>query len=359
MTGGPTLRAFAIGVTAIVMALGAALIGGNLWPRVERVEQKVVAPAVNAVTEPRPAAGDDLADMIAVACPAIVAIDQGEGATTGDGAAAGLATALPRRPTGFIASPDGYVVVSDRALAAGGALRVLLSDGRALDARRIGDDPLSGIALLKIDGSNFSSLSFADASLPPVGTETVALAAPEARGCIADPAMVSGDFASGRPGARAFVRLRPTPDDAFAGAPVLDRNGRVVGIVGLGGAASGTEADASLLLPGATASRVFGALLRSDGGATNDFGFVAQDLSPALAARIGTERQQGAMIALIAPGSAAARAGLQAGDVIFTANGTPVANATELSRALDGTDDTVTLDVMRRADRISIAMRRH
>ena len=167
--------------------------------------------------------------------------------------------------------------------------------------------------------------------------------------------MVSADFASGRPGPRAFVQLRPTPDPDFAGAPALDRNGQVIGIVGLGGAGSG--ADPALLLPAGTLSRVYSALLRSDSAAANDFGFVAQDLSPALAARIGTDRQQGAMIALIAPGSAAARAGLLAGDVIFTAGGTPVANATELSRALDGAGDVVTLDVMRRADRISITMR--
>jgi len=357
MTGATTLRAFGIGLAAIAVALGGALIGGNLWPRVARVEQKVVAPAVNAVTAPRDAAdGGDFADVIAAACPAIVAIDQSATPARDDAADNSAATSAPARPIGFIVSADGYIVASDRVLSAGGALRVMLGDGRVLAARRVGDDPLSGIALLKIDGSGFSSLQFADAALPPIGTQAVALAAPEARGCVADPAMVSADFASGRPDARAFVRLRPAPEAAFAGAPVLDRTGRVIGIVGLGGIARAPGADPALLLPGGTASRVFATLLRSD-GATNNFGFVAQDLSAPLAARIGTDRQQGAMIALIASGSAAARAGLHAGDVIFTANGTPVANATELARALDGAGDTVTLDVMRRADRISITMR--
>ena len=50
MIGGPTLRAFAIGGVAILVALGAALVGGSLWPRVERVERRVVAPAVEAVS---------------------------------------------------------------------------------------------------------------------------------------------------------------------------------------------------------------------------------------------------------------------------------------------------------------------
>ncbi|GAA4815589.1 hypothetical protein GCM10023232_09220 [Sphingosinicella ginsenosidimutans] len=355
MTGGTTLRAFSIGLVAIAVALGAALVGGNLSPRVARVEQKVVAPAVNAVTAPRaPLAGGDMADMIAAACPAIVAIDRG--AWGQDGAASGGGTAAPPpRATGFIVSAEGYILASGQAVAGTAPLRVLLDDGRSLGARRVADDPLSGVALLKVDGSGFPALALAESALAPVGTQAVALVAPEAHGCIADPLMVSADFASGRPGPRAFVQLRPTPDPAFAGAPALDRNGQVIGIVGLGGAGSG--ADPALLLPAGTLSRVYSALLRSDSAAANDFGFVAQDLSPALAARIGTDRQQGAMIALIAPGSAAARAGLLAGDVIFTAGGTPVANATELSRALDGAGDVVTLDVMRRADRISITMR--
>ena len=356
MIGGPTLRAFAIGGVAILVALGAALVGGSLWPRVERVERRVVAPAVEAVAAPRAApGGEDLADMIAAACPAIVAIDPGQAqrqpATGTDNGQA----ATPARAIGFFVSADGYLLASDRSIAATGLLRVLLNDGRSLPARRIGDDPLSGLALLKVEGSGFSTLAFADAALAPVGTQAVALAAPDARGCIADPAMVSGDFASGQTGGRAFLRVRPDPDPAFAGAPMLDRNGQVIGIVGLGGA--GRDGDPALLLPGGTASQVYNTLLRSTGGAANEFGFVAQDLSPALAARIGTDRQQGAMIALIAPGSAAARAGLRAGDVIFTAGSAPIANATELSRALDGAGNVVTLDVMRRSDRISITMR--
>jgi serine protease Do len=336
------VRTLAIGLVAVAVAL----IAASLWPRVSRVERKAIAPAVNAV-RPRAAAGDAAA-TIAAACPAVVAIDLGSG--MGRSATPG-ATA-----PGFLVSADGYVVASGRRVGAATTPRVRLNDGRIFTARRIGGDMLSGLTLFKIDADNLPTLRFDEGSLPAVGATGLAVMAPLARGCVAEAAMVGADFSTEGAGARAYVRLRPGPDAAFAGAPVLGVDGKVIGIAGLG-AADGDAADPALLLPGGTAARVVSAVMRGGGDATDAFGLIARDLSPALAARIGVARQQGAMIALVAPVSAGARAGLQAGDVIFTADGTPVANATELARALDGGGEVVTLDVMRRTDRISITMR--
>lgn len=334
------VRTIVIGLAAVALALLAALIGGKLAPGVKQVEQKVVAPAVNAVRRGAPAV--DRAGMIAGACPALVAIETAAGAPSPAGGA-----------IGFLVSADGYLVTSARRTGAGAAPRARLGDGRRLDARRVASDDLSGIALFKVEAEGLPYLSFADEGLPPVGASGIALAAPLAQGCIAAAAMVGGDFQAEGPGARVYARLRPAPEPIFAGAPVLNDGGEVIGIAGLGGAAG----DTALLLPGSTAGTVVSTLMRRGGGATNEFGFIAQDLNPALATRIGVKRQQGAMIALVAPRSAAARAGLQAGDVIFTAAGTPIANATELARALDGAGDVVTIDVRRREDRISITMR--
>jgi len=330
------VRTVVIGLVAAAVALLAALIGGRLGTSVKQVEQKVVAPAMNAVRRGPPGPADR-ATMIAAACPALASIETG---------ASGSAI-------GFFVSGDGYLVASARQAGGLAAPRVRLADGRRLVAERVGEDGLAGIVLFKVEAENLPSLAFDPDGLPAVGASGIALAAPLAQGCVAQWAMVGADFEAEGPGARAYVRLRPAPDAAFAGAPVLDARGRVMGIAGLGGA----EGDTALLLPGSTAGWVVGALIRTRSGVANDFGFIAQDLGPALAARIGVTRQQGAMIALVAPGSAAARAGLRAGDIIFTAAGTPIANATELARALDGAGDVVTLDVMRREDRISITMR--
>jgi serine protease Do len=336
------VRTLVIGLVAVAVAL----IAASLWPRVSRVERKVIAPAVNAV-RPR-AAMDGAAGTIAAACPAVVAIDLRAG--TGRSAAPG--DTVP----GFLVSADGYVVASGRQVGAASAPRVRLNDGRSFAARRIGGDELAGLAVFKIDADNLPTLSFDEGAPPAVGATGLAVMAPLARGCVAEAAMVGADFSTEGAGARDYVRLRPAPDAAFAGAPVLGADGKVIGIAGLG-AGDNDTADPALLLPGGTAARVVSAVMRGGGGATDAFGLIARDLSPALAARIGVARQQGAMIALVAPASAAARAGLQAGDVIFTADGAPIANATELARALDGGGDIVTLDVMRRADRISITMR--
>ena len=353
------LRIALIALVAFALALGGALLGANLWPRVVRVERQVIGPAVAAVSAPRGL--DTMPDMIASACPAIVAIarESAPAPTTASGRQArrgASASQDNRRPIGFLVSADGYVLTSARDLGDTGSVRVMLNDGRSLEARRAGADPLSGLALLKIEGEDFPFLQFAATDLPRVGQWGVALAAPNASGCVAQAGIVGSDFIAEGARRRNYVRMRPALDNQFEGAPVLAQDGRVIGIGGLGAPTEMDEAAATLL-PAATADRVVSALLRSGRPPVNPFGIAAQDLTPALAARISPDRQQGAAIALVEADSPADRAGLEAGDVIFAVDGAPIAGASELGRALDVSKRSVTLDVMRRAERLSITIR--
>jgi S1-C subfamily serine protease len=76
----------------------------------------------------------------------------------------------------------------------------------------------------------------------------------------------------------------------------------------------------------------------------------------ALAARLGADRQRGAVVSLVAAGSPADRAGLKAGDVILAVADAPVSGASELARSLDTASDEVSLDILRGGQRLTIVM---
>lgn len=334
------------GAVGIALMAGSAYVGATLARRDGGAAPRPAAPA------PRPAApesADAIPDLVDAACPAIVAIQLAPNSASAAGNAAAPGAEDPTTPpTGFLISADGYLVTSLAGLAGESSARILLDDGRTFDGRLVGQDQLSGLALLKIDTTGLPFLAFADAHFPRAGAQGVVLASPNGSGCVAQTAMINADFLADRPGLRAFVEIRPALDPDVAGAPLLDRDRHVVAIAGL--RPQSGAAPASQLLPAGTAARIVSELLRTGHAATNRFGIVADDLLPELAARTGVDR--GAVIAMIKEGSPAALAGLKAGDVVLSAAGAPISGASELSRALDTNERRVSLEVSRRATRI-------
>ena len=347
------------GAGALVLALmaGAAFVGATLWHKEVRVQQPVSAPPASPTAAD---VGDDdaTADLIAASCPAVVAIELADDAAAAGGsgaaAAAGASVAAPQA-AGFLVSADGYLVTAANALPEQGRIHILLNDGRDFDARRVGQDPLSGLALLKIDVSGMAFLEFADSHFPRAGEQGVTLASPHGTGCLAQAGMISADFLAEPAGLWSYVAIRPALQPDFAGAPFLGRDRHVIGIAGLRPRAA-DPADGSRLLPAGTAARIVSELLRNGRPAANRFGIVADDLLPQLAARAGVDRQRGAIVSLIKAGSPAALAGLKAGDIVLTAGGAPISGASELSRALDTDERLVPLDVSRRSRRITLTL---
>jgi S1-C subfamily serine protease len=346
-----------LGVAILGLVLGGIVIGVNLGPRAAKVEQKVIAPVREAATggsrsDPRP-------DLIAAACPAVVAIQADRPAPAPARrrkGGKGPATAPQPVPGGFLVSPDGYVLTAAASLPASGAIQVRLNDGREFDAVRAGADPLSGLALLKVDAKDLPVLAFASAGFPRIGESGIALVSPHGSGCTAEAAMVSGDFIARPEGSRAYFEARPALDRGYAGVPMIDSTGQVIGIAGLDPGPPGAGQATTRLLPAATASRIATEMMRGGTAAENGFGFDAEDLVPVLADRIGADRQRGAIVSLVAADSPAEAAGLRAGDVIFAAGGEPVSGASELARALDGDAPQVKLELMRGGERVKLVL---
>lgn len=339
--GHPLLRFGLGGLIGIALAAIGAVIGATLWPRVVRVREQVVA----TTRAPAPPAGgvglDALPDLVQQACPAIVAV--GEPGAEG-------------RAAGFFVSTDGYLVTSARAITDDSSVQIVTNDGNAHDASVVGTDPLTGVAVLKVDENGLAALEFADPNFPRVGQWGVALADPNGSGCVLAAGLISSDFLAEGGGPATYVGMRPSPDAMFVGAPVIGPGGQVIGLA-LGPPAGSTDDNADVrILPVASVQRVASELMRTGRLTANRFGLAAEDLSPVLATRLGLEGSRGAVVSAVRPNSPAGRAGVKAGDIVLSVNDQPISSASEFGRALDTDARQITLNVQRRDRRLALTL---
>ncbi len=277
-----------------------------------------------------------LADVITSLCPSVAAIAP-EGAT---GSATG----------GIAISPDGWLIASTAALPSGNA-EAHFGAGAAVAVSERRSDPVSGLTILKTSATGLTPVPLADQNFPRVGDFGFAIGNPAGAGCSAQAAMVASDFLTDGGSTSAYIRLQPMGPDLPAGAPFISAAGQVIGIV----AATGPPDS---VIPADVVSEIADELLRGTLSPTTSFGFRAEDFDPTLANRLSASRSSGTAVSLVQPKTPAARAGLEAGDIIVAVNGAPVASASELGRALDGAGKSVSVDVARGDERLTLTLAR-
>jgi S1-C subfamily serine protease len=130
---------------------------------------------------------------------------------------------------------------------------------------------------------------------------------------------------------------------------LLSSDGHVIGI--------GAEDPPGAVIPAPVASVILDELIRNSLSPSTSFGFRVVDYAPPISTRLGDVRT-GAGIALVQPKSPAARAGLQAGDIVTAVGDVPVSSASELSRALDALSTSATITVQRRSEQLKFTIRR-
>lgn len=333
----------------LVLIVVGVVTGAQLWRPVATVERHVVAP-IQRVTN-RASPSDMLPDLVDTACPAVVRI--GLGVPPASTVKPDLLAS--RGLAGIVVSSDGYIVTSGRMLAGRDTLPVQFNDGRALDAKMVASDPLSGLALLKVDGRNFAALQFADTDLPRTGQWGFSLTSPAGSGCAVQTGVIARDFAAGGDTQRSSVSIGPAITENIEGVPFIGSDGRVLGLSAFPDDES--AGDLGLLVPGDVAARIVSEMLRSGAPPAAPFGILAEDLGPVLAKRLGADRQRGAVVVMVKPGSPADTAGLKAGDVVLTADKSPISGASELGRALDPTATSIDLEIVRRGEHQEVTLK--
>ena len=327
---------FVIIAVVLIAAIGGGYIARTFAPN-GQPQQATPQPRRPIIQIVRPETGlPSIAETITALCPSIAAIVPA-GAT---GSATG----------GFAISPDGWVIAATAALPSGN-IEVHFGAGPANAVTETRSDPVSGLSIIKTDASGLTPVRLADQIFPRIGDFGFALGNPAGAGCSAQAAMVASDFLTDGGGADAYIRLQPMGADLPAGAPFVSGGGQVVGIVAPGG-------PPNSVIPADVVADIEDELLRATPSPTTAFGFRAEDFDATLAGRLSQSRSSGTAVSLVQPKTPAARAGLQAGDIVVAVNGAPVASASELGRVLDGAGKSVVLDIARADQRLTLTVSR-
>ena len=253
--------------------------------------------------------------------------------------------------SGFIISADGLILTNAHVVREAKDVTVKLSDRREFIAKVLGSDPTTDIAVLRIDAKDLPTVRIGDARNLEVGDPVLAIGAPYGLEQTATQGIVS---AKGRslPGDNTvvpFIQTDAAVNPGNSGGPLFDGTGTVVGINAQIYSQSGGFQGLSFSIPINVAMKVKDQIVATGKATHAKLGVTIQDLNQALADSFGLKRPDGALIANVASNSAAAAAGLKAGDVVTEVNGQPVVRSGELSSliGLAAPGEKVTLKVWR------------
>lgn len=262
--------------------------------------------------------------------------------------------------SGFFISDDGYLVTNNHVVADGTAYSVVLDDGTELDAKLIGTDPRTDLAVLKVsDKRKFAYVDFADDSKVRVGDWVVAVGNPFGLGGTVTAGIVS---ARGRDiGASVyddFIQIDAAVNRGNSGGPTFNLNGQVVGINTAIFSPSGGSVGIAFAIPSSTAKQVVDQLIKKGSVERGWIGVQIQPVTKEIADSIGLKDAKGAMVADPMDGPAA-KAGIKAGDAIISVNGTSISDARDLARHIANVTpgDTATLGVWRNGKQIDVKVK--
>lgn len=253
--------------------------------------------------------------------------------------------------SGFIVSSDGLILTNAHVVREAKDVIVKLADRREFTAKVLGSDPVTDIAVLRIDAKNLPTVRIGDARKLEVGDPVLAMGAPYGLEQTATQGIVS---AKGRslPGDNTvvpFIQTDAAVNPGNSGGPLFDGGGSVVGINSQIYSQSGGFQGLSFSIPINVAMNVKNQIVSTGKVAHARLGVTIQDLNQSLADSFGLSRPDGALVASVQPNSAAASAGLKPGDVITEVNNTPIIQSGQLSSVIgmSAPGDKVTLKVWR------------
>ena len=234
--------------------------------------------------------------------------------------------------SGFIISADGLVLTNAHVVREAKDVTVKLSDRREFSAKVLGLDTSTDIAVLRIDAKDLPVVRLGDPKGLEVGDPVLAIGAPYGLEQTATQGIVS---AKGRslPGDAVvpFIQTDAAVNPGNSGGPLFDGSGSVVGINAQIYSRSGGFQGLSFAIPIDVALKVKEQIVATGKARHGRLGVTVQDLNQSLADSFGMKEVGGALISNVAPGSAAAEAGLKSGDVITEVNGEPVLRSGSLS----------------------------
>ncbi|EGV38600.1 serine protease [Neisseria weaveri] len=233
--------------------------------------------------------------------------------------------------SGFIISPDGYILTNTHVVAGMNQIKVMLNDKHEYMAKLIGSDQQSDVALLKIEAENLPVIKVGNAKDLKPGEWVAAIGAPFGFDNSVTAGIVS---AKGRSlpneNYTPFIQTDVAINPGNSGGPLFNLKGQVVGINSQIYSRSGGFMGISFAIPIDVAMNVADQLKTTGKVQRGQLGVVIQEVSYDLAKSFGLDAATGALIAKVLPGSPAAQAGLQVGDIVRSVDGEVVRASSDL-----------------------------
>ncbi|KPW84870.1 Alginate biosynthesis regulator, serine protease MucD/AlgY [Pseudomonas congelans] len=242
--------------------------------------------------------------------------------------------------SGFIISPDGYVLTNNHVIDGADEILVRLSDRSELKAKLVGTDPRTDVAVLKIDGKDLPTAKLGNSNTLKVGEWVLAIGSPFGFDHSVTKGIVS---AKGRSLPNdtyvPFIQTDVAINPGNSGGPLFNMAGEVVGINSQIFTRSGGFMGLSFAIPIDVAMDVANQLKANGKVSRGWLGVVIQEVNKDLAESFGLDKPAGALVAQVLEDGPAAKGGVQVGDVILSANGQPIVMSADLPHLIGNLKD--------------------
>ena len=253
--------------------------------------------------------------------------------------------------SGFLISKDGFILTNNHVVGGANRLEVTLSDGRKLEAKLVGTDDRTDVAIIKVEGKDFPVLPMGDSEAMEVGEWVLAVGSPFGLTGTVTSGIVSAKERDGMgiTDYEDFIQTDAAINPGNSGGPLVNLQGQAIGINTAIVSRSGGYNGIGFAIPMNMAKQVCEQLMEHGSVTRGYVGVMIQALTPELAKSFGLENVSGALIGDVTGDGPAAAAGLQRGDVIVSLDGQPVKDIASFRNhvAMLKPDTKVTLEVVR------------
>ena len=237
--------------------------------------------------------------------------------------------------SGFFISADGYAVTNSHVMEGSDTAEIRTSDNKVYPARLIGNDPLSDLALIKVDGrGDFAYVKLADQP-PRVGDWILT---------VGNPFGLKGTVTAGIVSARereipigpteGFLQIDAPINSGDSGGPSFNTEGDVIGVNSMIFSPSGGSSGVAFAIPADTVKTVIPQLKEKGSVTRGSMGAEVQSVTPEIADSLGANNLHGAIVASVQQNGPAAKAGIKSGDVITSVAGEPIKSGNELTKKI-------------------------